>query len=120
LFLAVLALKNTALMSDPQLAQVKVSLLFLALALVLSAFQFLANRSPLFWVFGGRLGMPAQLWQRLTYALALFYIALGAATYVVAQATTFETWAMVKTVAPLPALAIFILVVSPWLKKRQA
>jgi intracellular septation protein A len=117
---AVLALKNTALMSDPQYAQVKVSLLFSALAAILIASQFFAKRSPFSLVFGNRLGMSAQFWQRLTYALASFYLALAAANVVVAQVASFGTWAMAKTVVPLPALAVFILAVTPRLKKQRA
>jgi len=116
--LAMLALRNTALMSDPQLVQIKVTVLYVSLALVLSASQFIVKRSPLFLVFGNRLGMSAQFWQLLTYALALFYMALAVANILLAQAVTFETWAMVKTLAPLPALATFTLAVTPWLKKQ--
>lgn len=119
-FVAVLPLRNTALVSDPQYVQVKVSLLFSALAAILFASQFFAKRSPFALVFGNRLGMPAQFWQRLTYALASFYLALAAANFVVAQVASFGTWVMAKTVVPLPALAVFILAVTPWLKKQQA
>ena len=117
---AVLALRNTALISDPQYVQVKVSWLFSALAAILIASQFLARRSPFSFVLGNRLGMPAQFWQRLTYALASFYLALAAANFVVAQVASFGTWALAKTVVPLPALAVFILAITPWLKKQKA
>jgi intracellular septation protein A len=117
---AVLALRYTALMSDPQYVQVKVSLLLVALAAILIAFQFFTKRSPFSLVFGKRLGMPAQFWQRVTYALASFYLALAAANFVVAQVASFGAWAVAKTVVPLPALAVFILAVTPWLKKQQA
>jgi intracellular septation protein A len=115
---AAIALMNTALTRNPAYVQFKVSLLFTSLAVFLFVWQFLVRQSPYVMVFGRRLNLPPKFWSNLTFAMASFYSVLAVANHWVAEAASFQVWSLVKTFAPLPALALFVLAITPYLNRR--
>lgn len=108
-----LCLRNTALMTDAALMPLKPTIGFLIAALALVAAQVGARISLVRTVFGARLELPGGFWRALSFALALCYLVLALANFVVARAVPFETWLVYKTFAPLIILLAFVAIVPP-------
>ncbi|MFT4190370.1 MAG: septation protein A [Comamonas sp.] len=82
----------TLLLHDERFIKWKPTVLYIGMALLLLAGQWLMRRNVLQLLLGKQLSLPAPVWTRLNYAWALYFIFMGALNGYVAAVMSTDAW----------------------------
>ena len=116
----VLAMSGTTLLTEPRLAPIKVSGMYMGYAVALYSVQVVSKRSLLSFIFGSRVSSSPQFWGRVSFGVAAYWLLFALINYVVAQSFDFATWVTFKTFLPLPTFILFVIATTPWFLRRGA
>jgi intracellular septation protein len=96
----------------------KPSLLYWSFAAVLLGGQWLFRRNLLGALLGSELKLPNEVWDRLSYAWAAFFVFLGAANLYVAYHFSTERWVDFKTFGLLGLTLVFSLATGYYMARH--
>lgn len=97
----------TLLLRDDWFIKLKVSIVYLAIAVMLLGGLLWKKRSPLQAMLGKDIQLPAQAWKRLTYAWVIFCAALAALNLYIAEFWSQEAWVNFKVFGILGITLVF-------------
>jgi intracellular septation protein len=78
----------------------------------------LTGKNPLRAIMGAQLSLPPRIWQRLTWAWAGFFAAMGALNLFVAYRFPLETWVDFKVFGTLGLTIVFVIVQAVWIGRH--
>lgn len=87
-----------------------------AAGLLIATIKF--NKNPAKALLGAAFSAPDDAWRRLTFALAGFFILLGAANLIVLNLVSTERWVWIKTFGYPAATFCFLIAAFVWLHKK--
>ncbi|MDV6317056.1 inner membrane-spanning protein YciB [Idiomarina sp. HP20-50] len=107
----------TLLLHDDWFIKMKVSVIYIALALFLLGSILLKKRNPIKSLRGKDIELPDIIWLRLTYAWIIYCVALATVNLYIAEFWSQEAWVNFKVFGILIATFIFILCTELYINK---
>ncbi len=97
----------TLFLHDEWFVKVKVSIIYVAIALFLLIGTWWQQRSPLQAMLGHEINLPEFAWRRLTYAWVIFSLCLAALNLYIAEYMSLDAWVNFKVFGTLGATLLF-------------
>jgi intracellular septation protein len=107
----------TLLFHDETFIKWKPTVLYGLFAAALLLAPMLTGKNPLRAIMGTQLALPPRIWQRLTWAWAGFFAAMGALNLFVAYRFPLETWVDFKVFGTLGLTIAFVIVQALWISR---
>jgi intracellular septation protein len=95
----------------------KPTVLYWAFAVAMLVSQFVMKKNLIAKAMGAQITLPAAVWDQLSIAWALFFVALGGVNLLVAFHFSTDTWVNFKLFGTTAAMLAFIVIQSLWLSK---
>ncbi|RUO49682.1 inner membrane-spanning protein YciB [Pseudidiomarina donghaiensis] len=97
----------TLFLRDEWFVKIKVTVIYIAIALFLLIGMWWKKRSPLQSMLGSEINLPLFAWRRLTYAWVIFALALAVTNLYIAEQMSLDAWVNFKVFGTLGATLIF-------------
>lgn len=97
----------TAYFNDERFIKIKTTIVYGSMAALLGT-GLLRGRSYLEWVMGSHLPMQPEGWMKLTWRLALMFVALAVANEVIWRTQTTDVWVKLEKIGMPAALSLFL------------
>lgn len=109
----------TLLLRDEWFIKIKVSVIYVMIALFLLIGQWWKKRSPLQLLLGDEIKLPEFAWQRLTYAWVGFTLALAVVNIYIAETMSLDAWVNFKVFGILAATLVFTVITGAYMFKHH-
>lgn len=109
----------TLVLRDDWFIKIKVSIVYVAIALMLAGGLILRNKSPLQSMFGQEIQLPEFAWRKLTYAWVIFSLAMAALNLYIAESWSQEAWVNFKVFGTLALTLIFTVFTGAYMFKHH-
>ncbi len=97
----------TLLLRDEWFIKIKVTIIYVAIALLLLIGLWWRKQSPLQSLLGHEIKLPAFAWRRLTYAWVVFTLTLAVVNLYIAEYMSLDVWVNFKVFGTLAATIVF-------------
>ncbi|MDN7126721.1 septation protein IspZ [Pseudidiomarina sp. 1APR75-33.1] len=109
----------TLLLRDEWFIKLKVSVIYVAIALLLLIGLWWKKRSPLQHFLGEEINLPDFAWRRLTYAWVIFSLSLAAVNLYIAEYWSLDAWVNFKVFGTLGATLVFTIFTGAYMFKHH-
>lgn len=109
----------TLLLRDEWFIKIKVSVIYVMIALFLLVGQWWKKSSPLQLLLGNEIQLPDFAWQRLTYAWVGFTLALAAVNIYISETMSLDAWVNFKVFGILAATLVFTVITGAYMFKHH-
>ncbi|RWU12364.1 septation protein IspZ [Pseudidiomarina gelatinasegens] len=97
----------TLFLHDEWFVKIKVTVIYVAIALFLLVGLWWKKKSPLQSMLGSEINLPVFAWHRLTYAWVIFALSLAVINVYIAEAMSLDAWVNFKVFGILGATLVF-------------
>lgn len=109
----------TLLLRDEWFIKIKVSVIYVMIAVFLLVGQWWKKRSPLQLLLGDEIQLPDFAWQRLTYAWVVFTLTLAAVNIYISETMSLDAWVNFKVFGILAATLVFTVITGAYMFKHH-
>jgi intracellular septation protein len=108
----------TLLFQDETFIKWKPTVLYGLFAAALLVTHPLTGRNPMRVLMGGQVSLPAEVWRRLTWAWAAFFVAMAALNLFVAHTFSLDVWVDFKLFGTLALTLVFVVAQAFWISRH--
>ena len=108
----------TLVLHDPIFVKWKPTVVNWLFAVAFLASRFIGRKTLLERMMGGQLELPAPVWVKLTFAWAIFFLAMGVANLYVAFTFDENTWVNFKLFGMLGLTLVFVLAQAAYMSRH--
>jgi intracellular septation protein len=108
----------TLLFQDETFIKWKPTVLYGLFAVALLVTHPLTGRNPMRVLMGGQVSLPAEVWRRLTWAWAAFFVAMAGLNLFVAYTFSLDVWVDFKLFGTLALTLVFVVAQAFWISRH--